>query len=144
MTVFANQATADMLGYSVQEMRGRSLFDFVFAEDRPAIERRLELRRLGRNQQVDARLRRKDGAELWVLASSSPIRDASGQVTGALTMLTDLTARKRIEAEREQLLVSEQLARLQAEANVSRLALLAHASRVLASSLDYEKTLAEF
>jgi PAS domain S-box-containing protein len=144
LTVFTNKACADMLGYSVDEMKGRSLFDFVFDEDRPLVEQRIELRREGHAQQVDSRLRRKDGSELWTLASSSPVRDAGGQVTGALVMLTDLTERKKAEGEREQLLFSEQFARAQAEAHAERLAILASGSRVLTSSLDVESTLTQF
>src|SRR5207237_7351233 len=55
------------------------------------------------------------------------------------TML-DITERKRADAERMQLL-TEQAARVQAEAAEQRVAFLAEASTRLASSLDYELTL---
>jgi PAS domain S-box-containing protein len=43
-TIFANQRLASLLGYTVSEIVGRSLFDFVFEEDsakgsRPATAR---------------------------------------------------------------------------------------------------------
>ena len=33
VTIFANQRLASLLGYTVPEMLGRSLFDFVFEQD---------------------------------------------------------------------------------------------------------------
>ncbi|MCL6752545.1 GAF domain-containing protein, partial [Nostoc sp. CCCryo 231-06] len=51
------------------------------------------------------------------------------------------TKRKRLESEREQLFVSEQAARISAQAAQRRSNFLAEASRVLASSLDYRTNL---
>jgi signal transduction histidine kinase len=53
----------------------------------------------------------------------------------------EVPRRRRAESERERLLAEEQAARREAEAGRQRLAFLAEASRVLASSLDYETTL---
>ncbi|HSE97874.1 MAG TPA: ATP-binding protein [Blastocatellia bacterium] len=58
-----------------------------------------------------------------------------------LASLRDITDRKRAEAERAQL-IREQVARQQAEAAKANLAFLAQAGETLASSLDYETTLA--
>lgn len=53
----------------------------------------------------------------------------------------DISDRKRSESEREQFLAREQAARVEAEAQERRSSLLAEASRLLASSLDYRTTL---
>jgi signal transduction histidine kinase len=59
-----------------------------------------------------------------------------------LATLRDITDRKRAEAERERL-IREQAARAEAEAAGRRLSFLAEASVRLASSLDYDVTLAD-
>ncbi len=43
--------------------------------------------------------RRKDGSLIDVSASSAPLRDAAGQVVGLISVLIDITGRKRAEAE---------------------------------------------
>lgn len=61
---------------------------------------------------------------------------------GLSVYFQDITRRKQAEAECHQLLEREQAARIQAEVAEQRSAFLSEASRVLASSLDYETTLA--
>jgi hypothetical protein len=56
-------------------------------------------------------------------------------------VVEDISERKRIEEERDLLLVAEQLARAEAVAARRRLALLAAAGPTLSASLDYEDTL---
>lgn len=117
---FANPRMAEMLGERPERMIGRSVFDFVFPEDREMAARGLEKRRKGGEGHMEFRMRRHDGQELWVLISATLVHDGSDRVTGLLGMFTDITRRKRME------LV---------------LASLAEAGRVLASSLDYQTTL---
>lgn len=61
-------------------------------------------------------LRGKDGQYRWFLSRAIPIRDQQGQVLRWCGTNTDITDRQQAEAEREQLLQREQLAREQAEA----------------------------
>lgn len=61
---------------------------------------------------------------------------------GITIYFQDITDRKRLEAERNQLLQQEQAARMQAELAEQRAVFLHEASAVLASSLDYNRTLA--
>lgn len=42
---FVNQSIADLLGYTTDEIRGRSVFDFVFVEDQQLLRQRLALRK---------------------------------------------------------------------------------------------------
>jgi len=69
----------------------------------------------------------------WPVGAVEVLRTAAGTLGAAIE-------RRRAEAERLQL-VREQSARAEAEAAQRRLAFLAEASRVLASSLDYQTTL---
>lgn len=63
---------------------------------------------------------RKDGTQIWVSLTISPIRDGSNQIVGASTIARDITQRKKVETNQ---------------------ALLAQSGELLASSLDYQKTL---
>ncbi|MFA4826149.1 MAG: PAS domain S-box protein [Methanoregula sp.] len=95
--VFVNQKMADMLGYSREEIVGRSTMDFMVpGEDGRIVQVRADLR-AGKKIQGEFRWRRKDGSVFWTLAHSSPINDTTGRHTGNLVMHSDITARKHTE-----------------------------------------------
>ena len=96
-TSYVNQQMAQMLGYEPKEMIGRSVLDFYFPED---VERKKEVlsqRRQGRREQIEERLRRKDGSELWVRIAATPVFRDDGEFDGSLAMESDITQRKRAE-----------------------------------------------
>lgn len=97
VTEYVNPQMADMLGYSVEAMVGRSLLDFVFEEDVPEVLRARERRRQGISEARDFRYRRKDGSPLWAHVSAMPLYAKDGAFIGAFGMLTDITERKRAE-----------------------------------------------
>jgi PAS domain S-box-containing protein len=97
-TAFTNRRMEEMLGYAPAEMMGRSVFDFVHDEDRPAAEDHMSRRRRNISELIEFRFRRKDGTALWADVAASPVRDEQGRVVGALGMLTDITDRKAMEA----------------------------------------------
>ncbi len=94
-TSFANRRMADMLGYSTDEMNGRSLFDFMDDEGRRLAEEDVERRKQGVSEQHDFKFKRKDGQDLWALLGTCPLMDEEGKYLGALAMVTDITERKR-------------------------------------------------
>jgi PAS domain S-box-containing protein len=138
-TTFVNQRMASMLGYEPDEVAGRSALEFAVdpALARSSIERNLA----GISEQFDFALRHRDGSTVLALGGTSPVTNARGEIVGALGMFSDITERKRAEAERDRLLSLERAARAEAEAAQRGVALLAGASHILASSLDYDATL---
>ena len=58
---------------------------------------------------------KKDGTEIPIEDSGAPIRDAKGRIVGVIIVFHDVTERRRSELERESLLLSEQVARREAE-----------------------------
>ena len=48
-------------------------------------------------ENVEMRLRRRDGQEAWLLASASPIRDKLGRIIAGIAVFADITERKRME-----------------------------------------------
>lgn len=96
-STYVNQHLAEMLGYTSDELLGRSVFDFVDDADRAETRRYLERGRSGIKEQHDFRFRRKDGAQLWTMVSTTPLFDGGGSFVGGLAMLIDITERRRSE-----------------------------------------------
>jgi len=101
-TTFVNPKMQQLLGYSADEMLGRRWIDFMERDDAMALMREAdEQQRPGSLAQLsDARFRRKDGSDLWASMSTSPIVDVRGERAGVLAMVTDVTDRKAVEANR--------------------------------------------
>jgi PAS domain S-box-containing protein len=97
-TTFVNPRMAEMLGYSHDEMLGKTLFDFMDEEGIAIATRLIERRRQGIVEQHDFKFRHKDGSEVWAIVSTRPFLDSSGHYLGALGMLADITQRKADEA----------------------------------------------
>ncbi|HIK06782.1 MAG TPA: EAL domain-containing protein [Trichormus sp. M33_DOE_039] len=98
LTTFVNQQMAAMLGYTVDEMLGKTLFDFMDAEGREIAQRQLERRQQGVHEQHDFKFCRQDGSDLWVIISCAPMFDDQGNYSGALGMVTNISDRKQAEA----------------------------------------------
>jgi len=94
---------------------------------------------------VDAewRIRRPDGSEIVAQGSAAPIAGADGARRGAVLTLRDVTDRRALERQKDELLVARDQALAEAEAARGRLAFLAAASAALAASLDVAATLRE-
>ncbi len=97
-TQYANDRMAALLGTTPDQIATRGVADFVFPEDIPQMRERIGRNLAGQAEEFDFRLRRADGAEVLVLAGTSPVRDGAGRVVGALGLFTDVTGRRRAEA----------------------------------------------
>ncbi|WP_138502376.1 response regulator [Nostoc sp. PA-18-2419] len=98
-----------------------------------------QLRENGEVRDREIQLRRADGSLIWVRVSKTFTEiDGKAIIDG---LVEDISDRKRVELEREQLLVSEQAARMEAEVEKQNYSLLSEASQLLVSSLDYHATL---
>ena len=115
-TTYANPRLAEMLGYAVDEMLGRNAFDFVHPGEIERAREHWSQRGQGVVDGAEFLFVRKDGSTLWTHCSATPAFDEQGRFAGAFAMMTDITDRKRAEAERAQMLAREQAARAEAEA----------------------------
>ena len=97
LTTFVNPKMAHMLGYTVQDMLGRPLLDFMDRDSQLLMQRRLDsLDNLSSQpDQVDFRFFRKDGSSMWGLLASSSIQSDNGEPGGTLAMITDITERRQ-------------------------------------------------
>ena len=98
-TTFVNHRMAQMLGYEPHEMLGRSIFEFIDEQSQAEQRERVQQREIGQRGSFDIQLRRSDGAGVWVHISATPFMDDNGKFVAVLAMATDISERKRIEAE---------------------------------------------
>ena len=96
VTTYVNPRMAEMLGYTVSEMLGRSLFDFKDEEGARLLKERAELVRRGVKLFVDAEFIKKDGARIYVTVSAAPLMEA-GEYKGAIAGIVDITERRKAE-----------------------------------------------
>lgn len=94
---FVNQAHARMLGYTPEELVGKSPRDLVFSDDLPIMDESWKMRAQGKDFRYECRLRKKGGSPVPVLTVGVPlIRE--GKFAGSIAVITDLTERKQHEA----------------------------------------------
>jgi PAS domain S-box-containing protein len=107
-----NRAAESMFGYCSSEMIGQSIRIIIPSERQAEEDYVLSCIRLGEKVEHFETVRQaKDGRRLDISLTVSPICDAQGSVIGASKIARDITVRKQLEREREELLAREQMAR---------------------------------
>jgi PAS domain S-box-containing protein len=107
-----NAAAETMFGYTAAEVIGQSI-RIIIPADRQDEEDYVigQIRQGHRVKHFETIRRAKDGRELNVSLTISPVRDASGHIIGASKIARNITDKVRLERERERLLASERQAR---------------------------------
>jgi methyl-accepting chemotaxis protein len=95
--VTANENFLDLLGYTLDEVVGRNHRMFVADGYARSADYEALWQALGRGEPQAGAFARlaKDGREIWLQASYSPILDRAGRPVGVLELATDITAVKR-------------------------------------------------
>ncbi len=96
-TTFVNPRMAEMLGYTVEEMQGKHLFEFMDERGVEVAKYNLDRRQQGIKEQHDFEFLRKDGTRIYAILETTPITDDEGNYSGALAGVADITERKRAE-----------------------------------------------
>jgi PAS domain S-box-containing protein len=94
---FVNPRMAEMLGYTVEEMQGLHLFDFMDVRGVEITKRNLERRQQGIKEQHDFEFLRKDGSRMYASLETSPIFDDDGNYAGGIAGIQDITERVKAE-----------------------------------------------
>src|SRR6202521_4219928 len=97
-TEFLNKRWHDYTGFSPEESRVRGWQPTVHPEDLPrVVAKGQELLASGQPGEVEARIRRHDGAFRWFLMRVEPLRDETGKIVRWYGTQTDIEALKQLE-----------------------------------------------
>ncbi|MDX6541389.1 MAG: two-component system, cell cycle sensor histidine kinase and response regulator CckA [Gaiellales bacterium] len=95
-TTFANPTFAEMFGYTVGEMIGKTPLDLILDEDVAQADAHPEsAQAVHRHPELEIRCRRKDGSELLAFMRRSALIGEDGAYQGCLGMVTDITEQAR-------------------------------------------------
>jgi diguanylate cyclase (GGDEF)-like protein/PAS domain S-box-containing protein len=123
--VYAAGGAKALLGIEARHLVGSWPRDVCHPDDAPALKRAHELARAGRSNVVSFRLRHlRDGRELWLESTVSPVLDEHGTFLEAVSTTRDISARKATE---QRLRDAEERARTTAERARRQQALLEEA-----------------
>lgn len=95
----ANRALQEMAGYTIEELRGRSITDFSPPEDVTALTADCRDLFSGKRERYEAERRyyRKDGSLVWADVTASVVRDALGAPLYAIAMVENVSERRLAE-----------------------------------------------
>src|SRR5207248_1011451 len=93
----ANKAYERMLGYSVEELRELGVRRITHAEDVAEAQRLFAELREGKldHYRREKRYWTRDGTLVWAHSSASAVRDDTGRLRYIISMVEDITERKR-------------------------------------------------
>jgi PAS domain S-box-containing protein len=102
--VYANPAFTAITGHSRESLQGRHP-DLLFGArtDREAMDQLFAELIAGHNAAVEAVNYRADGTEVFLEWNAAPLRNDAGELVNLVAVLRDITQRKRVEAEMEQM-----------------------------------------
>lgn len=93
---YANQVFSQMIGFSPDAIAGQRLSDFIDIDDASLLEQILTLHTFGESFNFEARLSQRAGGRKHVMITTVP-RVWNGKPIGVVTLITDLSERKRME-----------------------------------------------
>ena len=96
--LYNSPAYQKILGYGPEELAGTSSLDQIHPDDRARVmEASVKARNTGRGEQLEYRIRHKDGSWRFLESTSSVIQSPEGQSDGLVIVNRDITDRKRAE-----------------------------------------------
>ncbi|MBV8848205.1 MAG: diguanylate cyclase, partial [Methylobacteriaceae bacterium] len=102
---YVSPACISVLGYTPEELTGRSALDLTSSEQKQEIEQAINRLWTRETQEVVLTYRstRKDGSKIWLESSLRIARDASARPDGVVAVTRDITERKELEAQLREL-----------------------------------------
>jgi PAS domain S-box-containing protein len=96
-TIEVNAALCKMLGYTQDEMLGKTPFDFVDDENRKIFIDQTSKISATRHRSYEITLKKKNGEDLPTYFNATTISNEPEEVLGAFAFVTDITGKKRTE-----------------------------------------------
>ncbi len=91
---YVNSRMADILGYSVDEILGKDLTNFMDDYSIKVIERNIGRGKQGVREQHDFKFLRNNGTKAYIILETTPINDEKGNYIGTFVFMADITKRK--------------------------------------------------
>ncbi len=129
-TSLLNPRMAEILGYTINEMNGKSLYAFMEENEVKKAKLKFKNRKDGIKEEHEIEFLHKNGNKIYTILSSSPIFDQNGKFKGAMAFIKDITERKRAE-----ILIIEENLKL-AELNRIKKSLITRISHELKTPLN--------
>ncbi len=103
-----NQRFSELIGYTNDKLIGSSFFALISTDTRHIAEEQHLIRQNGANRQYELKLITSENKEIYVLCSPNPSYDENGKYLGGFGVISNITERKLIEKERENLILDLQ------------------------------------
>jgi PAS domain S-box-containing protein len=106
---FVNPSLCQMLGYSRSELLGHKVIEFLDPENQKILNEQMDRRERGDRTPYEITWIRKDGERIIAQITPIPLFDSEGRLQSAVGVITDITDRKRAEAQAREHLQSLRL-----------------------------------
>ncbi len=100
----ANQSFCAMSGYSSKDLIGKKASDILNVQNPDMVSQKTALREQGISDSYEVEVLAKDGSRRYWLVSGGPNYNEAGQLVGSIGIHLDITEKKRLELQREDLL----------------------------------------
>ena len=104
---YVNDRLCALFGYSRAEVLGMQPTALVDASYVPLVQSHMQHRQNAESTTYEIPIRHKDGHQIYVLMSGSPLLDRQGKYSGSIVVVTDITIQKQAEAALRQALAKE-------------------------------------
>lgn len=113
----SNRAFEEFVGYTEDELKNRQFYNITHPDDLEISTQAMKALISGEKPFVsfEKRYIRKDAQVVWGHVTASVLRSEDGNFVKTISIIENITERKKAEQARDQLLVQEQIARLEAQ-----------------------------
>ena len=97
--IWFNEALEKLLGYSLDEVKGKTVGKLIVGEetDMAVFNAASETFQDNKPYEIELKVYKKDGTSIWVSISNSPLFNENGSVERHISMMVDISERKKAE-----------------------------------------------
>ncbi len=97
ITIYVNTSMANILGYSIEEMIGKSVFHFMNKKSEKETRIHIEDRKKGISAVRESQMIHKEGKSVYLRMKATPIFNDEGEYEGTFAFISDITEKKESE-----------------------------------------------